>query len=56
MTTLSGLSDQYPYHPSSHPWSNDQPSESTAATFPQLLDMETVARWLGTSIRHVRGW
>lgn len=55
MTTLPGLKDEYPYRPSSHPWSNDQPSESTAATtFSQLLDMETVARWLGTSIRHVR--
>ena len=54
MTTLPGLPDEYPYRPSSHSWSTDQPSESTAATFPQLLDMETVARWLGTSIRHVR--
>ena len=54
MTTLPGLSDEYPYRPSSHPRSNDQPSERTAATFPQLLDMETVAGWLGTSIRHVR--
>ncbi len=54
MTTLPGLSDEYPYRPSSDPRSNDQPSESTAATFPQLLDMETVARRLGTSIRHVR--
>jgi excisionase family DNA binding protein len=50
----SGLSDQYAYHVPSHPWSNDQPSEGAGATFPQLLDMETVARWLGTSIRHVR--
>ena len=54
MTARPGLSDEYPYRPPSHPWSNDQPSEGAAATFPQLLDMETVARRLGTSIRHVR--
>ncbi len=54
MTTRPGRSDEYPYSPSSHPWSNDQPSEGVPETFPQLLDMETVARWLGTSIRHVR--
>jgi excisionase family DNA binding protein len=50
----SELSDQYPYRVPSHPGGNDQPSEGAGATFPQLLDMETVARWLGTSIRHVR--
>ena len=53
MTTLPGLSDEDSYHPPSHRWSNDQPSEA-ATTFPQLLDMATVARRLGTSIRHVR--
>ena len=54
MTTLPGLSDEDSYHPPSHPWSNDQPSEDAATTFPQLIDMATVARRLGTSIRHVR--
>ena len=53
MTALSGLPDEDSYHPPSHRWSNDQPSEA-ATTFPQLLDMATVARRLGTSIRHVR--
>ena len=54
MTALSGLPDEDSYHPPSHPWSSDQPSEEAAKTFPQLLDMATVARRLGTSIRHVR--
>ena len=54
MTTLPELSDEGSYHPPSRPWSNDQPSEDPATTFPQLIDMATVARWLGTSIRHVR--
>ncbi len=54
MTARPGLSDEYPYRLPSHLWSNDQPSEGAAETLPQLLDMETVARWLGTSIRHVR--
>jgi excisionase family DNA binding protein len=54
MTALSGLPDEDSYHPPLHPWSNDKPSEDAATKFPQLLDMETVARRLGTSIRHVR--
>jgi excisionase family DNA binding protein len=54
MTALSGLPDEDSYHPPSHPWSIDQPSEEPATTFLQLVDMATVARRLGTSIRHVR--
>lgn len=54
MSTLPGLSDEDSSHPPSHPWSNDAPSEDAAATFPQLIDIATVARRLGTSIRHVR--
>ena len=54
MTALPGLSDEDSYHPPSRPWSNGQPSEDTVTTFPQLIDMATVARRLGTSIRHVR--
>jgi excisionase family DNA binding protein len=54
VTTLAELSDEDSYHPPSRPWSNGQPSEDTVTTFPQLIDMATVARRLGTSIRHVR--
>ena len=54
MTTLPELSDEGSYHPPSRPWSNEQPSEDPATTFMQLIDMATVARRLGTSIRHVR--
>jgi excisionase family DNA binding protein len=54
VTTRPELSDEYPYRPPLDPLSKDQPPEGAAATFPQLLDMEMVARWLGTSIRHVR--
>ena len=54
MTALTGLSDENSYRQPSHPWSNDQPCEDASATFPQLIDMETVARRLGTTLRHVR--
>ena len=54
MTTLPGLSDEDSHRRPSHPWSNDHPSGDSASTFPQLLDMATVAQRLGTSIRHIR--
>ena len=54
MTALTGLSDENSYRQPSHPWSNDQPCEDASATFPQLIDMETVAQRLGTTLRHVR--
>lgn len=54
MATISRLPDEDSYCPPSHSWRTEQRSEDAATTFPQLLDMETVARRLGTSIRHVR--
>jgi excisionase family DNA binding protein len=54
VTALPGLSDEDSYHPPSHPWSDAKSSGDAATTFPQLIDMETVAQRLGTSIRHVR--
>jgi excisionase family DNA binding protein len=54
VTAVPGLSDEDSYRPPSHPRNIDQPSENGSAMFPQLIDMETVAQRLGTTLRHVR--